>query len=140
MEISQQIKDHVHQSFHQQAFLTLIDAKLEHVEKGAVRVSCCYRDDLTQQNGYFHGGVITTLADVSCGYAAMSSVPLQSNILTVEFKINIIRPVTSNKIIASAQVIKSGKTLIVVESTVTDETGSTVVAKMVATMFRVDEE
>lgn len=70
----------------------------------------------------------------------MSSVPLQSNILTVEFKINIIRPVTSNKIIASAQVIKSGKTLIVVESTVTDEMGSTVVAKMVATMFRVDEE
>ena len=64
MEISQQIKDHVHQSFHQQAFLTLIDAKLEHVEKGAVRVSCCYRDDLTQQNGYFHGGVITTLATV----------------------------------------------------------------------------
>lgn len=61
MEISQQIKDHVHQSFHQQAFLTLIDAKLEHVEKGAVRVSCCYRDDLTQQNGYFHGGVLRHL-------------------------------------------------------------------------------
>lgn len=133
---NEHIYNRVAESFRKQSFLTLIGAKLEHVEKGNVVVSCTKRDDLLQQQGLLHGGVVTTLADISCGYAALSAMPDDYEVLTVEMKINLMRAVTSDKIIADAHVIKAGRTLSVVESTVTDPDGK-VFAKMLATMFSV---
>jgi uncharacterized protein (TIGR00369 family) len=94
-------------SFEKQAFLSLIGAELELVEPGKVVISCKRKDCLTQQQGLLHGGVVTSLADVSCGYAALSVMPEESEVLTVEFKINLIRPAAAKKIIATGQVIKS---------------------------------
>lgn len=79
-------------SFDKQNFLTLIGAKLESVEKGRVVISCERRDDLTQQQGLLHGGVVTSIADVTCGYTALTVIPEDHEVLTVEFKINLLRP------------------------------------------------
>jgi uncharacterized protein (TIGR00369 family) len=127
------LHDIIQASFIKQTFLTLIGAELEHVAKGKVVISCRRRDDLTQQQGFLHGGVTATLADVSCGYAALTTMPEGVEVLTTEFKINLIRPANTNKIVATGEVIKSGKTLVVVESIVTDETGEKIIAKMLAT-------
>jgi uncharacterized protein (TIGR00369 family) len=113
----------------------LIGAELEQVEYGKVVVSCKRKDDLTQQQGLIHGGVVTTLADVSCGYAALTTMPDYAEVLTVELKVNLIRPASSNKIIATGVVIKSGRTLVITEATVTDTTGEKIIAKMLATMI-----
>lgn len=122
-------------SFQRQGFLTLIGAELEQVEKGKVIISCKHKEALTQQQGLFHGGVIATLADVSCGYAALSTMPDYEEVLTVEFKMNIIRPASTNMILATGEVIKSGRTLVITESTVTDGECDKIIGKMLATMI-----
>lgn len=124
----------IQKSFEKQTFLSLIGAKLEQVEPGKAVISCQRRKDLLQQQGLFHGGIVTTLADVACGYAALTCMPQDSEVLTVEFKINLMRPAAAPKIIAAGQVLKAGKTLITVESVVTGEDG-TPLAKMLATMI-----
>lgn len=126
--------DRIQKSFERQTFLSLIGAKLERVESGKTVVSCQRRKDLLQQQGLLHGGIVTTLADVACGYAALTCMPQDSEVLTVEFKINLMRPATASKIIATGQVLKAGKTLVTVESVVTGGDG-TLIAKMLATMI-----
>lgn len=128
------LHNRIKSSFDKQAFLALIGAELELVEKGKVLISCRRKDTLTQQQGFLHGGVVTTLADVSCGYAALTVMPDDAEVLTVEFKINIMRPASSEKIIATGTVIKAGRTLVIAESAVTDGSGENVIAKMLATM------
>lgn len=88
----------VKESFDRQNFLSLIGAELETVGKGAVSISCRRRPDLTQQQGLLHGGVVTTIADVTCGYTALTVMPEGREVLTVEFKINLLRPVLTEKI------------------------------------------
>jgi uncharacterized protein (TIGR00369 family) len=135
MKSQEKLHGRIEASFNKQPFLTLIGAELDHVENGKVIISCKHKETLTQQQGWLHDGVVTSLADVSCGYAALTTMPVDSEVLTVEFKINLIRPANTNKIIATGQVIKSGKMLVISESTVTDESGETVIAKMLATMI-----
>jgi len=62
-------------SFAKQAVMELIGAKLSRVEPGIVEITVAYRTDLTQQHGYLHAGVVTTIADSACGYAAYSLMP-----------------------------------------------------------------
>ena len=126
--------ERVSESFEKQSFLSLIGAQIEHVEAGRVAISCKRKDTLLQQQGLLHGGVITTLADVASGYAALTSMPEGTEVLTVELKINLMRPAVTNQIIAVGEVIKAGKTLVVVEATVTDEEHK-ILAKMISTMF-----
>ena len=133
MITSKKLYDRIYSSFKKQSFLTLIGAELEHVEKGKVIITCKHKDTLTQQQGFLHGGVVTSLADVSCGYCALTTMPDDMEVLAVEFKINFIRPAVTNKLIATGQVLKAGKTLVIAESTVTDESGKKIIAKMLAT-------
>lgn len=117
------------------SFLRLIGAKLEDAEPGKAVVSCEARDDLRQHHGFIHGGVITTIADVACGAAAVSIMPEGHRPLSVEFKVNHMRTVRDGKLIATAEVIKPGRTFMVVEATVTNEPGGQLIAKMLATMY-----
>lgn len=121
-------------SYEKQSFLAFIGAKLVRAEKGIVVISSENRDCLLQQQGLIHGGVVTTLADVAGGYAALSTVPEHCEVLTVELKINFIRPANTQIITATGRVLKNGKNLVVVESTVTDE-NQNLIAKMLGTMF-----
>mgnify|MGYP002407265192 CR=1 FL=1 len=132
------IYERVSKSFEKQSFLSLIGAKIEHIEKGKVAISCERKDTLLQQQGLLHGGVITTLADVAGGCAALTTMPENVEVLTVELKINLMRPAISNKVIAVGEVIKAGKTLVIVEATVTDKDNK-ILAKMISTMFATGE-
>lgn len=132
MNTNEKLYNRINDSFKKQNYLSFIGAELEHVETGKVVITCDRKDFLTQQHGLIHGGVVTSLADVSCGYSALTTMPEDSEVLSVEFKINLIRPALSNKIVATGEVLKSGKTLVITESTVTDESGE---KKMLATMI-----
>src|SRR4051812_17092095 len=101
----------VARSFAQQSIMKLIGARLTLIEPGIVEITLSYRDDLTQQNGYLHAGIVTTIADSACGYAAYTLMPAGSSVLSVEFKINLLRPAQGESFTARAEVIKAGRTL-----------------------------
>lgn len=105
-------------SFARQPIMNLIGARLASVEPGIVEITLPYRADLTQQNGYLHAGVVTTIADSACGYAAFSLMPAGSSVLSVEFKVNLLRPARGESFAARAEIIKAGRTLSVVRADV----------------------
>ena len=130
--------DEVASSFAKQAAMNLIGAQLSLVEPGLVEITLPYRADLTQQNGYLHAGILTTIADSACGYAAYTLMPAGAGVLSVEFKMNLLRPGEGQEFVARAEVIKAGKTLTVVRADVfasDDNTGRTLVAAMQGTMM-----
>jgi uncharacterized protein (TIGR00369 family) len=120
-------------SFAQQPIMTLIGARLALVEPGVVEIELPYRSDLTQQNGYIHAGVVTTIADSAAGYAAFSLMPGGAGVLSVEFKVNLLRPSKGELFVARAEVIKAGRTLSVVRADVFAIDGEPE-RKLVATM------
>ena len=92
--------------------------ELTRVEPGIIEITLPYRSDLTQQHGFVHAGIITTIADSACGYAAYTLMPPGSDVLAVEFKVNLMRPAKGETFVARAEVIKSGRTLTVVRADV----------------------
>ena len=130
--------DEIKQSFAKQTMMALISAELTRVEPGVVEITLPYRADLAQQHGYVHAGIVTTIADTACGYAAYSLMPPKSEVLSVEFKVNLLRPAKGETFRAVAEVVKSGKTLTVVRADVfgVDRDGErALVATMLATMM-----
>ena len=105
-------------NFAQQPVMTLIGARLAHVEPGVVEIELPFRADLTQQDGFLHAGVITTVADSAAGYAAYTLMPAGSRVLSIEFKVNLLRPARGELFVARAEVIKAGRTLTVVRADV----------------------
>ena len=99
-------------SFGRQKAMTLIGASLTTVARGAVEIALPFRDDLTQQKGFVHGGIIGMIADTACGYAAYSLMPADCSLVTVEYKINILAPATTS-LVARGAVVKTGRTLTV---------------------------
>ena len=110
--------EEIKQSFAKQTIMALIGAELHRVEPGLVEITLPYRADLAQQHGYLHAGIVTTIADSACGYAAYSLMPAKSEVLSVEFKVNLLRPAQGQTFLAVAEVIKPGKTLTVVRADV----------------------
>ena len=120
--------------------MSLIGGELARVEPGIIEITLPYRRDLTQQHGYVHAGIITTIADSACGYAAYTLMPPGSDVLAVEFKLNLLRPAKGETFTARAEVIKSGRTLTVVRADVHAYTGDQreLVANMQGTMMRLE--
>lgn len=110
--------DRVRASFARQAFMDHLGARLTQVEPGRCEVVAAHRQELTQQHGYFHGGVMASLADSAAGYAAYSLMPADSTVLTVEYKLNILCPGQGEQLAARAHVVKPGRTLTVVQADV----------------------
>ncbi len=130
--------DDVQSSFARQSIMALIGAELTHVEPGKVEITLPFRQDLTQQNGYLHAGIVTTIADSACGYAAYSLMPAGSGVLSVEFKVNFMRPAMGKKLVAVADVLKAGRSLSVVRADVFGHAHNgdvQIVAAMQATMI-----
>ena len=129
----------VRRSFAQQSIMTLIGASLSLVQPGIVEITLPYRQDLTQQNGYLHAGIVTTIADSACGYAAFTLMPPGAGVLSVEFKVNLLRPAQGDSFVARAEVIKAGKTLSVVRADVfaLNAEQRLLIATMQGTMIRV---
>jgi len=108
----------VRDSFGRQPFMAFIGAEIAVIEPGYCEIHLPYRPELTQQHGYVHGGALATLADSAAGYAAFSLMPAEASVLTVEYKLNIMRPGLGDRMTARAKVIKAGRTITVVESNV----------------------
>ena len=118
----------VRESFGRQKAMQLIGASLTAVEPGYVEIALPFRDDLTQQKGYIHGGILGMIADSACGYAAFSLMPADCSLVTVEYKINILTPAVGS-LVAKGQVVKAGRTLTIARGEVYSQDG-----KHVATM------
>jgi len=101
----------VRDSFARQPFMATIGAELTDVAPGRCEIRLPYDRTLTQQHGFFHGGVIATIADNAAGYAAFSLMPAESSVLTVEFKLNIVAPGRGEALLARASVLRPGRTL-----------------------------
>lgn len=108
----------VRDSFSRQAFMGLMGARLVEVRPGYCEIHVGYKKELSQQHGFFHAGVIGTIADNSAGYAAYSLMPADSSILTVEYKLNLVAPGDGALLVGRAQVIKPGHTLTICRSEV----------------------
>lgn len=130
----------VRSSFGQQRLMQTIGASLEAVEPGAVEIALPFRMDLTQQHGYLHAAVTTALADSACGYAAMTLLPAGRDVLSVEFKVNLLAPAAGERFVAGGRVVRSGRTLTVCTAEVRAESAGveTVVALMQATMISIE--
>jgi uncharacterized protein (TIGR00369 family) len=103
----------VRESFALQSVMALIGADLVKIEPGFVEIGIDVRDDLTQQDGFLHAGIVTTILDSACGYAAYTLMPANSSVLSVEFKVNLLAPAKGSRVVAQASVKRPGRTLTV---------------------------
>ncbi len=106
-------KVRVRESFDRQPVMSTIGAALVLVEAGVVEIQLTVREDLTQQDGFIHAGIVATILDSACGYAAYSLMPVGSSVLSVEFKVNLLAPAKGATIKARAEVKRAGRTLTV---------------------------
>jgi uncharacterized protein (TIGR00369 family) len=129
----------VRASFARQSMMKLLGASLEQVAPGAVDIRLPFRADLTQQHGFLHAGVTTSIADSACGYAAFTLMPPGAAVLTVEFKVNLIAPAAGETFVARGRVLKAGRTLTICSGDVfaLDGDGEKHVLTMLATVMTV---
>lgn len=129
----------VRRSFGRQGAMRLMGAELSRVEPGEVEIASPFRPEVSQQHGFFHGGVVAALLDSACGYAALSLMAPGAAVLTAEFKINFLAPARPGVLLARGRVVRPGRTLLVClgRAYVRDEAGETEVALTTATMAAV---
>ena len=129
----------VRESFSKQKLMQTIGATLTKVLPGEVEISLEFRDDLTQQHGFIHAGIVATLADTACGYAAFSLMAPDAAVLTVEYKINLLSPAVGESLIACGRVTKPGRTLTVCSGDVfaVNNGEKKLVATILATMMSI---
>jgi uncharacterized protein (TIGR00369 family) len=103
----------VRESFRRQAFMATLGAELVHVGDGEVDISLPFSERLVQQDGFLHAGVVAGAADSACGYAALTRMDPGAEVLTVEFKLNLLAPAAGERLVARGRVVRSGRTLTV---------------------------
>jgi len=128
--------ERVRQSFARLALMATIGARLVRIDPGEVDIELAVRPDLTQQHGYVAAGIVTAIVDTACGYAAMSLMPADAEVLTVEYKVNFLSPARGERLLARGRVMKAGRTLSVCAGEVYALGGAAPkpVATMLATM------
>jgi len=129
----------VRSSFERQVVMATLGAKLTRVEPGEVDITLPFRKDLVQQHGYLHAGVIATILDSACGYAALSVADAETAVLAVEFKVNFVAPATGDAVVARGRVAKAGRTLTVCsgEAHARENGSDKLVASMLSTIMNV---
>jgi uncharacterized protein (TIGR00369 family) len=127
----------VRESFSRQPFTASIGAAITALTPGGCEIMVRRRDDLLQQHGFIHGGVVAALADTACGYAAFTLFPADAAILTVEMKVNFLSPANGTALVARAAVKRAGRTLTVVSADLFAVEGAreTLAATALATMM-----
>lgn len=131
----------VRASFGRQRVMETIGATLSRIAPGEVEITLPFRDDLTQQHGFLHAGIVTTIVDSACGYAALSLMPAGVGVLTIEYKVNLLAPASGSHLIARGRVTRPGRTITVCAGDVyAYESGrEQLVATMLATMMTIRE-
>jgi uncharacterized protein (TIGR00369 family) len=103
----------VRDSFRKQGVMGMLGATLADVWPGGCEIRLPYRPDLSQQHGFFHAGVTSTVVDSAAGYAGFSLMAPNTSVLSVEFKINLLAPADGELLIATGEVVKPGRNLVI---------------------------
>ncbi|MGD2172901.1 MAG: PaaI family thioesterase [Gammaproteobacteria bacterium] len=134
-----EFKSRVTRSFREQAVMQTLNASLALVEPGEVRIEFPYQPSLTQQDGFIHAGISSTVMDSACGYAAFTLMPAEARVLTIEFKINLLAPAAGEHFRAHGRVRKPGRSVFVAEGELYARSGAEdkLVATMVGTLMAI---
>ena len=132
------IESRIRSSFDRQGLMKTIGARLVQITQGEVRIELPYTRALTQQHGFLHAGIVNTLADNACGYAAYTLMPADAEILGVENKMNFLAPAKGERFVGIGRVIRAGRTLTVCSGEVWAYDGGreTLVAVMQSTLMK----
>ena len=130
----------VRDSFGRQLFMSTIGAEMISVDRGSVEIRFPFSTKLTQQNGFVHAGAVTSIMDSACGYAAMSVAPEEADVLSVEFKVNLLAPGIGESFVARALVKRAGRRLAVctADAFAVRAGEEKLIATMLATMMNMD--
>jgi uncharacterized protein (TIGR00369 family) len=101
-------------SFARQAAMATLGVMLARIAPGEVALEIPFRSELTQQHGFLHAGIVTSVMDSACGYAALSLMERGAAVLSVEFKVNLLAPARGNRFRAIGRVVRAGRTVTVV--------------------------
>lgn len=112
----------VRASFARQGAMKLIGARMVELQPGRCTIAIAHREDLTQQHGYIHAGIVSALVDTAGGFAGFTLFPAESSVLTVEFKLNLLAPAAGERLVAVGEVVKPGRTLVITRGEVYAET------------------
>jgi len=111
-----EFRERIRASYALQTVMGTLGAALTRVEPGEVEIELPFRADLAQQHGFLHAGVLATVLDSACGYAAFTLMPADSGIVSVEFKVNLLSPAAGARLLARARVVRAGRTLTVCQA------------------------
>jgi len=130
-------EERVRASFARQGLLATLGARVTRVAPGEVDVELAFDERLTQQHDYLHAGALTAALDSACGYAALTLLPEEAAVLSVEFKVNLLAPAAGERFLARGRVVRAGRTLTVCRGDAVAFAGDEErhVATMVATMM-----
>jgi len=129
----------VRDSFARQTVMHTFGARLARVAAGEVDLELPFRADLTQQHGFLHAGIVATVLDSACGYAAYTLMPADAAVLSIEFKTNLLAPARGELFLARGRVIRAGRTVTVcaADGLMREGAAERHVATMVGTMMTV---
>jgi uncharacterized protein (TIGR00369 family) len=113
--IDPDFEQRIRASFARQGLINTLNGKIAHISPGELHIEAPFDERFTQQDGFLHAGIVTTLMDSACGYAAYTLMPADSRVLSVEFKVNFLNPARGERFRAEGRVAKSGKTISVCE-------------------------
>jgi uncharacterized protein (TIGR00369 family) len=121
-------------SFERQRVMATMGITVESVEPGRVVLAMAHRDELTQQHGFLHAGVVATALDSACGYAGFTLMPADAGVLTIEYKVNLLAPARGPRFSFEGQVVKPGRTISVVDGRAFEHDGDPRERRLIATM------
>jgi uncharacterized protein (TIGR00369 family) len=127
----------VRESFSRQSYMATLGASIAHIGPGEVHLRLPFSPQLCQQNGYLHAGAVASVADSAAGYAALTLAPPGTDVLAVEFKINLLAPASADAFLACGRVLRAGRTLTVclAEVFTAGGAGGTLIATMLSTII-----
>lgn len=130
----------VRASFARQQFMATLGARLSAIEPDRVEITLPVSGAVGQQHGFVHAGALAAVADSACGYAALTRMPANAAVLSIEFKINMLAPAAGEHMLARGRVVRRGRTIVVCAADVVAVTGAEekLVAVMTATMMVVE--
>lgn len=139
-DIDPNYQDRVRTSFARQEFMRTIGAALTRVSPGMIELEMPFAPSLTQQHGFLHAGVVSAALDSACGFAALSMMPANAGVLTIEFKVNLLAPGKGMRFIFRGEVTKPGRTILVTDGrayAVDADGEAAMIATMTATMMTI---
>lgn len=123
-EAAAEVAGRIRASFDRQGLMRLLGAELTGIARGRVQITLARRPEISQQHGYIHAGATSAIADTAGGYAALTLMPTTSEVLTVEYKLNLLAPAAGDHLEATGTVLRPGRTLTVCQLEVYAISGS----------------